>query len=80
MEELIEEKILEIAQQRGPTKTFCPSEVTRALYPDHWRQYMPLVRQIAQQLANQNQIIILQKGRPVDIHTAKGPIRLQLKK
>ncbi len=79
MEKLIEEKILEIAQQRGPGKTFCPSEVVRALFPDQWRQYMPMVRQIAGALAQQNQIAVLQKGQPVDVNSVKGPIRLQLK-
>ncbi len=62
------------ALQRGPGKTFCPSEVARALSSD-WRPLMQRIREIA---ATQPDLKATQKGRPADPLTASGPIRLGL--
>ena len=66
--------ILDLAYRRGLGKTFCPSEVARALSQD-WRPLMPRVRAVAATLP----IVATQKGATVDPITAKGPIRLGLK-
>ncbi|MEO0668925.1 MAG: DUF3253 domain-containing protein [Pseudomonadota bacterium] len=69
--------ILSAVHTRGPDKTLCPSEVTRAL-SDDWRALMPQVRAVAATLADAGHIVTTQKGRPIDARTARGPIRLGL--
>ena len=78
MSSAIQQQIRTLARQRGPQKTFCPSEIARALFPDNWRSQMPAVRQAARQLAQAGELRVLQSGQEVDIEQAKGPIRLQL--
>jgi len=70
----IADAILDLAHRRGIGKTFCPSEVARALSTD-WRPLMPKVRAVAATLP----IFATQKGVAVDPIAAKGPIRLGLK-
>ncbi len=73
----IEREIVERVEERGPGKTICPSEVARALAGDRPAgDLMPHVREAAAQLAERGEIRVLQKGRPVDARTARGPIRL----
>ena len=62
---------------RGAGKTICPSEVARALHTE-WRELMPHVRAVADDLAAQGKIVVTQKGKAVKAQTAKGPIRLGL--
>jgi hypothetical protein len=38
---------------------------------------MPVVREVAVELCDSKRIEILQKGKPVDQHNFKGPIRLR---
>lgn len=66
--------LLDLAQRRGVGKTFCPSEVARALDPDGWRALMVDVRRVASTL----RLCATQKGALVDPVTARGPIRLGL--
>jgi hypothetical protein len=70
----IKATLLALASERGPDKTFCPSEAARRV-ADDWRPLMPDVRRIAATLP----LVATQKGVPVDPITAKGPIRLALK-
>lgn len=74
--------ILHLTHQRGPGKTLCPSEIARALAPTDWRPLMPHVRRVAEQLRQQGQLQILQRGHPVslaaDATPVRGPIRLAL--
>lgn len=72
--------ILELCAERGADKTICPSEVARALSAkeDVWRQMMPDVRAVASKLAKQGKINVTQRGKVVEVNTAKGPIRLSL--
>ncbi len=65
--------LMDLAQQRGAGKSFCPSEAARAL-ADDWRPLMPRIRAVAATLP----LAATQKGRPVDPRTARGPIRLSL--
>lgn len=74
----IEQVILNLLQQRGEGKTICPSEAARRLQPSDWRPLMDPVRAVAKQLIDSNQLVATQKGEPVEIDTAKGPIRLRL--
>jgi len=76
-------------QTREPPKTFCPSEVARALTPselsslgfDEWRAAMESVRNLAEEKRSQGSLEVLQKGAViaagVAIRDLKGPIRLR---
>ena len=68
-----------MAFERGPSKSICPSEVSRRLNPLNWRRLMPEVRKAAGILIRKNKIAVLQKGIPVDPEKAKGPIRIKIK-
>lgn len=65
--------LLALAKERGPDKSFCPSEVARCLAED-WRPLMPRIRGIAARLP----LRATQKDLPVDPVTARGPIRLRI--
>ena len=77
--------------KREPPKTFCPSEVARALTGDEledlgfggWRDAMPAIRELAWQLRGQGECEILQKGQvlgdDVGPNDVKGPIRIRRK-
>lgn len=67
--------ILDLALARGRGRSFCPSEVARAVAED-WRGLMPEVRSVA---ATMPEILATQGGMEVDALTARGPIRLQLR-
>ena len=75
--------------KREPPKTFCPSEVARALSGAErdelgiqgWRDAMPDIRQLAWQLRAQGSCEITQKGEAlgmdVGLEDVKGPIRIR---
>ena len=68
--------ILTLLHARDPGKTICPSEVARAMDPDHWRPLMQRVRDAAAKLADRGEIIVTQKGKTVDVRTVRGPVRI----
>ncbi len=69
----IKASLMQHARARGMDKSFCPSEVARALAED-WRPLMPRVRAVAATLP----LVATQSGNQVDAVSAKGPIRLSL--
>ena len=71
------EAILALAAERGPGKTFCPSEAARRMAED-WRPLMPEIRRVADALAAEGRLRITQGGETVEAETAEGPIRLGL--
>lgn len=77
MDDLLENTILELLEQRRAGATICPSEAARRAFPDDWRPHMEAVRQAARRLVERGEIEITQKGRVVDPSTARGPIRLR---
>jgi hypothetical protein len=77
----IETTILAMLERRGAGKTLDPTEVARELggrHPDGWSPYMPAVRRAAVGLAKAGQLVILRKGRPVDLDDFRGIYRLAL--
>ena len=75
-----ERAILELLAQRDPGKTICPSDAARALGGDSgFRQLMPLVRAAAAALVATGDIEVTQRGRLVDLVSARGAIRLRLR-
>lgn len=80
-DEAIEATILELAAERGPGKTICPSEAARALggnQPEGWSPLMPRVRRIAVRLMKEGRIVIRRKGRPVDPDDFRGVYRISV--
>ncbi|TKA31617.1 hypothetical protein B0A50_01694 [Salinomyces thailandicus] len=74
---------------RHPPKTFCPSEVARALSPadlhalgcKDWRAAMPLVRAVAWAMRDGGDLEVIQKGEvlgpDVGVEEVKGPVRIR---
>ncbi|MEL7337563.1 MAG: DUF3253 domain-containing protein, partial [Planctomycetota bacterium] len=80
---IIRSSILQIAFERGPDKTLCPSEVARQLTAGtdtDPQTLMPAIRSAAAALWDQGKIRVLQKGQIVGINHVRGPIRLQIHK
>lgn len=74
--ERIATTIRKLLRKRGAGKSICPSEVARALDPGRFRALMPDVRRVAASLVDAREIVATQKGKPVDLHTVRGPVRL----
>ena len=74
----LEATILELLKARKSGASICPSEAARALFDDDWREQMPWVRSVANEMMQQRQIEICQKGVAVNPATAKGPVRLRI--
>ena len=73
-----ERAILDLLARRDRGKTICPSEAARALGGDEgFRPLMPLVRDAAAALVATGDIEVTQRGRVVDLATARGAIRLR---
>jgi len=70
--------ILAVARKRGTEKSTCPSEIARMLFPDDWRKYMKEVVDVAVHLHLINQVLITQKGMPIEVDHIKGPIRITI--
>jgi len=80
-DEALETAIVDLLQTRGVDKTICPSEAARAVFPEErWRDEMEQARRAARRLVDRGIVEITQKGRPVDPSTARGPIRLRLRR
>lgn len=71
----IKNRILTFTRKRGSQKSVCPSEVTKDLFSDVWRDHVDEVRTVAGELQNQKLIRVTQGGKDVRIDDAKGPIR-----
>lgn len=58
--------------------SICPSDVARIVggADDAWRSVMPDVRQVAAAMAGRDEVIVTQKGEPVDLASARGPVRI----
>lgn len=72
----IEPTLRALLTSRGPSKTLCPSEVARALAPDHWRPLMEPVRQVARLMAWRDELVFRQRGQVVSPDALRGPVRL----
>ncbi len=60
--------------------SICPSEAARAVAGDDeaaWRPLMPAAREAAGRLADAGQVEVTQRGRVVDVRTARGPVRVR---
>lgn len=79
----LEASILDLLAHRSGGATICPSEAARAVGGADeatWRALMEPARRAARRLVAAGDIEITQKGHTVDPSTAKGPIRLRLRR
>lgn len=65
-----------LLRERGAGKTICPSDAARAVAGANFRRWLPLVRSVASELVLGGEVVVLQKGKPVALENARGPIRL----
>ena len=78
MNQRLRAAILDLARERGPAKTICPSDAARAVDGQNWRDLMDDARDIARELARSGDIEIMQKGDVVDPDANwRGPIRIR---
>jgi predicted Zn-ribbon and HTH transcriptional regulator len=70
------EAILELIRERGPEKSACPSEAARRLAGEHWRAAMDDIHKAAASLQREGRLRVTQRGEPVDLISARGPVRL----
>lgn len=78
VDEKLEEAILLLCRERGRKKSICPSEASRHVLPDGWRDSMKRTRWAAARLVSQGKIEMTQGGKVVDPSDASGPYRLRL--
>lgn len=74
----IRDEILRQLMSMNSGSSICPSDVARSLR-QQWRQWMPMIREVASEMARDNEIAVTQQGQSVDIESATGPVRLALK-
>lgn len=76
--EKLRSAILDLARERGPDKTICPSDAARAVGGVQWRDLMDDARDIARDLARSGDVEITQKGTVLDPDQPwRGPIRIR---
>jgi hypothetical protein len=73
----LEQVILRLLSQRAPGASICPSDAARAVRSGHWRDLMDEVRAAAGRLAAEGRVDVTQGGQPVDIASARGPVRIR---
>ena len=77
-EQLLRETILRMAEERGPSKSICPSDAARAVGGEKWRDLMDDARDSARELAREGAVIVTQGGDVLDADaTWRGPIRIR---
>jgi hypothetical protein len=77
-EQRLRAAIMNLARQRGPRKTICPSDAARAVGGDDWRDLMEQARDAARALAKAGEVEITQQGKVLDPDAAwRGPIRIR---
>lgn len=79
----LEAAILDVLKGRRRAHSICPSQVAKDVADEaeaeSWRTLLPGVRNAARRLYVLGKVDILQRGRPVDPSTAKGPVRIKLR-
>lgn len=80
----LEAAILDLLERRADGATICPSEAAKAVAgasdQAEWRNLMEPARRAARRLVADGRVDITQRGQVVDPSTAKGPIRLRLRR
>jgi hypothetical protein len=69
--------VIRALTRKRAESSICPSDVARTIGGSSWRGRMDDVRRIAGELADRGDVAITQKGEPVRIAEAKGPVRIR---
>ena len=70
--------ILDLLDRRRPGATICPSDVARDVgRAGSWRTLMEPTRSAAAALVEEGLVVVTQGGRPVDVASARGPVRIR---
>ncbi len=56
--------------------TICPSDAARVVGGPRWRDVVPVAREVAHELVEQQVVVVQQKGEEVDVREARGPVRI----
>ena len=79
-EQRLKTTIVELARDRGPSSSICPSDAARAVGGDDWRDLMEQAREAARELAREGAVVVTQKGEALDPDAAwRGPIRIRIR-
>lgn len=78
MTDPIEAEIFNQLARKEPGKSIDPSDVAKVLQPEQWQRMMSKVRGVAVGLARAGRLVIIKKGKPVDLNAFKGVIRFRL--
>ncbi len=73
--ERAEAVMVALLNSRDEDSSICPSEVARVIGGDSWRDLMPLVRELAFELADVEKMVVTQKGKRVE-PGVRGPVRI----
>lgn len=65
-----------LLRHRSQEATICPSDAARAAGGRSWRSLMKASRSVAAELASDGVIVVRQRGEPIDLADAVGPVRL----
>lgn len=77
-EQRLRDTILDLARERGPSKSICPSDAARAVGGENWRDLMDEARDAARELARDGKVVITQGDDVLDPDaTWRGPIRIR---
>lgn len=68
--------VIRALTRKREQSSICPSDVARAVGGESWRSLMTDVRRVAAELADRDEIVVTQKGEPVSIREARGPVRI----
>ncbi len=69
---------MRLAEEHGRSRSFCPSEAAKRVFPGRWQAQMERARQATRRLAHAGKVRILQGGAVVDPSEFRGPIRVQI--
>lgn len=80
--ESLEAALLDLLDRRAAGATVCPSEAARQVSgspddPDAWRPLMQPARDAVRRLVARGDVEVTQRGRVVDLDSARGPIRVR---
>lgn len=78
----VKNEILRLLWSLNKGESICPTDAARAFGPK-WRQYVPLVKEVASDMSRDDLLEVTQNGEVVDVderdlESIKGPIRLRL--
>lgn len=75
----LERNIVSLLRERGRAASICPSEAARAVSAE-WRPLMERARMAARRMVAAGVVELTQRGKVVEGSTARGPIRVRLRR